>query len=212
VFAEDVPFATLDPTLRKIKLPGNQAAILSDTVGFISDLPTNLVASFRATLEQITYADVIVHVIDVSQADHKAQKADVIEILADLGIEYESDPRIIEALNKIDKASNDDREDFNREQKFSDNKVMISALNGEGLNRLLEKVSGVLTGDRVEVTFKIPVGDGAAMSWLYGHGEVLSRKDKDNESVFKLMMDAAEIDKFQSRFNIKPAPTRKKKK
>lgn len=211
VFAKDLLFATLDPTLRKITLPGKQAAILSDTVGFISDLPTNLVASFRATLEQIAYADVIVHVIDVSQPDYKAQKADVVGILGDLGIEYDSDPRIIEALNKVDRTDENIRTDINRQQNFAGNKVMISALNGEGLNRLLEKISGVLSGARIKATFKIPQGDGAAISWLYGHGEVLSRRDKDEASLLKIMIEESEINKFHSRFGYKPQPARKKK-
>ena len=211
VFAKDLLFATLDPTLRKIALPGKQAAILSDTVGFISDLPTNLVASFRATLEQITYADVIVHVIDVSQPDYRAQKADVVGILGDLGIEYDSDPRIIEALNKVDRADENVRTDINRQQNFAGNKVMISALNGEGLNRLLEKIAGVLSGARIEATFKIPQSDGAAISWLYGHGEVVSRRDKDEASLLKIMIEESEINKFHSRFGYKPQPVRKKK-
>lgn len=211
VFAADVPFATLDPTLRKIKLPGRQSAILSDTVGFISDLPTNLVASFRATLEQITYADVIIHVIDVSQEDHEAQKADVIEILGDLGIEYDSDERIIEAYNKIDQADGDLKQDLIRKQKFSARKAAISALTGAGLDELLGSVSAVLSGERVEVTFKVEPGDGAAISFLYDHGDVVKRQDKEDVSLFKVKMDELEIGKFQSRYGYKPQRSRKKK-
>lgn len=211
VFAADVPFATLDPTLRKIKLPRRQSAILSDTVGFISDLPTNLVASFRATLEQITYADVIIHVIDVSQDDHDAQKDDVIKILGDLGIEYDSDTRIIEAYNKIDRADDDLKQDLTRKQKFSDRNVAISALTGTGLDDLLGSVEKVLSGDRVEVTFKVESGDGAAISFLYDHGDVVKRQDKDEQSIFKMKMDESEIGKFQSRYGYKPKRSRKKK-
>jgi GTP-binding protein HflX len=212
VFAADVPFATLDPTLRKIKLPNKQAAILSDTVGFISDLPTNLVASFRATLEQITFADVIIHVIDVSQEDHDAQKADVVKILSELGIEYDNDKRIIEALNKIDRAPAHERQDANREQKFNNRKVAISALTGEGTEKLLETVSDVLFGGRTEVSYKIDPADGRAVSWLYEHGEVLDRKDKDDHSVFKILLDEADIGKFANRYGYKPQPKRKKRK
>lgn len=211
VFAADVPFATLDPTLRKIKLPGRQSAILSDTVGFISDLPTNLVASFRATLEQITYADVIIHVVDVSQDDHEAQKDDVIKILGDLGIEYDSDTRIIEAYNKIDRADGDLKQDLTRKQKFNDRNVVISALTGAGLDDLLGSVGKVLSGDRTEVTFKVESGDGAAISFLYDHGDVVKRQDKDEQSVFKMRMDESEIGKFQSRYGYKPQRSRKKK-
>jgi GTP-binding protein HflX len=152
-----------------------------------------------------------VHVIDVSQADYKAQKADVVGILGDLGIEYDSDPRIIEALNKVDRTDENVRTDINRQQNFADNKVMISALNGEGLNRLLEKIAGVLSGARIEATFKIPQGDGAAISWLYGHGEVISRRDKDEASILKIMIEESEINKFDSRFGYRPQPRRKKK-
>ncbi len=212
VFAEDVPFATLDPTLRKVMLPGKQGAILSDTVGFISNLPTNLVVSFRATLEQITYADVIVHVIDVSQDDHAEQKDDVVKILTDLGIEYGNDPRIIEAYNKIDRANADTKEDLNRQVKFHDNTVMISALTGKGLDKLLGKVAGVLGSDRIEATYKIAQIDGSAISWLYSHGEVASRKDGEQYAVLKMMMDESEINKFESHFGYKPQPKRKKKK
>jgi GTP-binding protein HflX len=180
-------------------------------VGFISDLPTNLVASFRATLEQITYADVIIHVIDVSQDDHDAQKDDVIKILRDLGIEYDSDARIIEAYNKIDRADGDLKQDLTRKQKFNDRNVVISALTGAGLEDLLESVGKVLSGDRVEVTFKVESGDGAAMSFLYDHGDVVKRHDKDGLSVFKMKMDESEIGKFQSRYGYKPQKSRKKK-
>ncbi len=211
VFAEDVPFATLDPTLRKIKLPGRREAILSDTVGFISNLPTNLVASFRATLEQITYADVIIHVIDVSQRDHEAQKADVIEILGDLGIEYDSDARIIEAYNKIDRAGGELKQDMERKQKFGERSVVISALTGAGLERLMETVAGVLSGDRIEVMFKVDAADGRAISFLYDHGEVVKRQDKDDKVVLKMKMDESEAGKFESRYGYKRARGRKKK-
>lgn len=211
VFAEDVPFATLDPTLRKIKLPGKQSAILSDTVGFISDLPTNLVASFRATLEQITYADVIVHVIDVSQCDHEAQKDDVIGILGDLGIEYDSDPRIIEAYNKIDRAGKDIKQDFERKEKFGERSVVISALTGAGLDRFKNVVTGVLSGDRIEVSFRVDAADGRAISFLYDHGEVVKRQDKEDKIVLKIKMDEAEAGKFESRYGYSRVRGRKKK-
>ncbi|MGB4106705.1 MAG: GTPase HflX [Alphaproteobacteria bacterium] len=211
VFAADVPFATLDPTLRKIKLPGRREAILSDTVGFISNLPTNLVASFRATLEQITYADVIIHVIDVSQRDHEAQKSDVIKILGDLGIEYDSDARIIEAYNKIDRAGRDLKQDFERKQKFGERSAVISALTGSGLDRLLATVADVLSGDRIEVTFRVDAADGRAISFLYDHGEVVKRQDKDDKTMLKVKMDESEIGKFESRYGYKPVRGRKKK-
>lgn len=209
VFAEDLPFATLDPTMRRIKLPSKQGVILSDTVGFISNLPTHLVASFRATLEQIAYADVIVHVIDISRPDYKAQKADVVKILTELGVDYEQDKRIIEAANKFDKTDSDVQKDFQRQEKFDEKTVIISALTGEGIEKLLGKVSGVLSGQRVKASFKIDNADGKAISWLYDHAEILDRKDKDEHVTFKVMIEEHDIGKFESKFGYKMGKTRK---
>lgn len=202
VFAEDLPFATLDPTLRRIEMPNGQAAILSDTVGFISDLPTHLVASFRATLEQIAYADAIIHVIDVSRPDYKAQKNDVVTILSDLGVEYESDGRIIEAWNKVDRAEAN-MEELVRGSNFNNQAVMISALTGDGLSQLMQKVSDVLARSRVHAVFKIKPADGAAMAWLHEHGEVTKQKAASEYITFDVMIEPANVDKFESRYGYK---------
>ncbi len=201
VFAEDLPFATLDPTLRRFDLPNNQQVILSDTVGFISDLPTHLVASFRATLEQTIHGDAIVHVIDVSRPDWRAQKQDVVDILKSLGIEYESDERIIEAYNKVDMLDEERRADFVRDAKFSDNIAVISALSGQGLDELLGKVVDVIAAARTQECFHINAVDGKALSWLYEHAEVLSRKDDGATIELDVMIEPEDIDKFQSRFS-----------
>ncbi|MGB4058284.1 MAG: GTPase HflX [Alphaproteobacteria bacterium] len=198
VFAEDLLFATLDPTMRRIKLPGNQEAILSDTVGFISDLPTHLVASFRATLEQIDYAEIIIHVIDVSQADWRAQRNDVISILTDLGISYETDERIIEVYNKTDKLEGDAILNV-----LDQKKISVSALTGEGLETLKRAIADILAGGRIEAVFKIPFTDGKAISWLHGHGDVKKRKEGDEDITLTLLMEEQDIAKFTSRFGYK---------
>src|SRR5262249_32202129 len=140
VFAENLLFATLDPTMRKVTLANKQDIILSDTVGFIADLPTHLVAAFRATLEQVQQADIILHVRDISRPDHEAQKEDVVSILADLGIEYETDDRIMEVLNKIDMLEEGIREDILRQVRFDESAVAISALTGQRTDELLRLI------------------------------------------------------------------------
>ncbi|MDB5553135.1 MAG: hflX, partial [Rhizobium sp.] len=150
VLAENMLFATLDPTLRRIKLPHGRMVIMSDTVGFISDLPTHLVAAFRATLEEVLEADLILHIRDMSDPDNTAQAADVLRILTDLGIEEsEQDKRIIEVWNKIDLVQPEAREALLQKASGATNTVAVSAISGEGVGRLLdivgEKLSGVMT-------------------------------------------------------------------
>ena len=183
VMAEDLLFATLDPTMRRIRLPGVDKAILSDTVGFISDLPTQLVAAFRATLEEVTAADVIVHVRDIANPDTATQKSQVLEILGELDlIEDEGAPPtvpIVEAWNKWDLLP-DDRAAELAEQiaaRPDEPVVAVSALTGEGVEELFELVSKVLTqGARVH-TFVVPTSDGQRRAWLHAHGEVVGEDD-----------------------------------
>ncbi len=202
VFAEDLPFATLDPTMRKIMLPGNQSAILADTVGFIADLPTHLVAAFRATLEQIIHADVIVHVIDVSRKDYMAQKNDVITILQDLGVEYEKDERIIEVYNKIDKLNQDDREEFERLCKISNiPSIMVSAFKGQGIDNLLSNAAEIMSRNNKQVSYSIRIEDGKALSWLYENGDVAEREDSNDTVRVSVNLDEAHIQKFESSFD-----------
>lgn len=183
VMAEDLLFATLDPTMRRIRLPGVDKAILSDTVGFISDLPTQLVAAFRATLEEVTAADVIVHVRDMANADTAAQKNQVLEILGELDlIEDEgATPKvpIVEAWNKWDLLSEDRVAELAEQiaARPEEPVVAVSALTGEGVETLLELVSKVLTlGARVH-TFVVPINDGQRRAWLHAHGEVVGEDD-----------------------------------
>ncbi len=204
VFAEDLPFATLDPTMRRIKLPNAQEAILSDTVGFISELPTHLVESFRATLEQISYADAIVHVIDVSRLDFEAQRQDVIDILSDLGIDYENDERIIEAMNKIDAADPEDISEKKQKSSFSKSRVLLSALKGEGIEDFLALCAKIISRKRLSAGFTIDVTDGKAVSWLYEHSEVLSRKDFEDHIEIHVMIEPSDLGKFSDYYGYFP--------
>ena len=212
VFAEDLPFATLDPTMRILKLPNKQDVILSDTVGFIADLPTHLVESFRATLEQIITADVILHVIDVSRPDYRQQKDDVITILEDLQVHYESDDRIIELYNKVDKIDEDSYADLRRQCTFGKRRgVMLSALKGQGMDTLLKEIGKLTAAGRTEIIFKLKPEDGKALAWLYAHGEVIEKKASEKETKVKVRMHEAELQKFTSRFNYKPPSTTERK-
>ena len=204
VFAEDLPFATLDPTLRKMKLPVGQDVILSDTVGFIADLPTHLVAAFRATLEHTIHGDALVHVIDVSRPDWQAQRQDVIGILHDLGIEYETDERVIEVYNKIDVLDEEALAEFQRLSKSDENVTLLSALQGIGLDDLLESVSGVITRQRGVARFSLPAVDGKALAWLYAHAEVLNRKDEGVDIDIEVSIEPEDLNKFVSRFKYNP--------
>ncbi len=200
VFAQDLLFATLDPTMRQLKLPNGQQVILSDTVGFISNLPTNLIAAFRATLEQVQHADVILHVRDISRHDTGAQRQDVISVLEDLGIEYENDPRMIEVLNKIDSLPEDMQDDMRREAKFNPHKVAVSALTGEGIETLLQVVVGIVAKSRILASYHVPVQDGEALAWLYARASVVARQDTEDDIILDVEIDPADIGRFSERF------------
>ncbi|MCB1592548.1 MAG: GTPase HflX [Alphaproteobacteria bacterium] len=211
VFAEDLPFATLDPTMRQLKLPNRQEVILSDTVGFIADLPTHLVEAFRATLEQVTYADVILHVIDISRADYRQQKEDVIAILGDLGIDYETDGRIIEIYNKIDLLPAEALGDLKRFCNFSSKKaVMFSALKGEGADNLLKQISEQTGRGRDTYTYRLRPEDGKALAWLYEYGEVLEKKVLKKDMKIEVRLSEADRNKFNAVFKYKPEVKSKK--
>lgn len=173
VMAEDLLFATLDPTMRAIGLPGVEKAILSDTVGFISDLPTQLVAAFRATLEEVTSADIICHVRDIANPDTAAQKRQVLEVLADLGVTEGQGAPILEIWNKWDLLDEERREELAGLAEADEEILPISAMTGFGVEELLEKLGAVLTrGARVHV-IRVSASDGARIAWLHAHGEVL---------------------------------------
>ncbi len=183
VMAEDLLFATLDPTMRAIRLPGIEKAILSDTVGFISDLPTQLVAAFRATLEEVTGADVVVHVRDIANPDTEAQKRQVLNVLADLGLLEEGDdlPRvpIVEVWNKWDLLTADRAGELAAVAGLHADEIVVplSALTGEGCEDLLEVLGRLLTSDARLYSFVVPASDGQKIAWLHAHGEVVSEEE-----------------------------------
>ncbi|WP_414592016.1 GTPase HflX [Ancylobacter sp. G4_0304] len=180
VMAKDLLFATLDPTLRAIELGSGERVILSDTVGFISDLPTQLVAAFRATLEEVIEADLILHVRDMAHEDAEAQAQDVERVLADLDIDPTDDHRLIEVWNKIDLMDEDGRTRiFNTaERRTGDARpIPVSALTGEGLDTLRDAIRERLARERVTLTLDLDPSDGEGLSWLYRNTEVLERRD-----------------------------------
>jgi len=186
VMAQDLLFATLDPTMRAIRLPGIDKAILSDTVGFISDLPTQLVAAFRATLEEVTAADVIVHVRDIANPDTQAQKQQVLDVLADLGVlpepqagEGEPQVPIVEVWNKADLLSPERAGELAEEaaRRGDERIVTLSALTGAGCDDLLAALSNLLTSDAKPHVFVLPAGAGQQLAWLHANGEVLADED-----------------------------------
>ncbi|MDO6965689.1 GTPase HflX [Rhizobium alvei] len=184
VMAEDMLFATLDPTLRRIKLPHGRMIILSDTVGFISNLPTHLVAAFRATLEEVLEADLILHVRDMSDPDNVAQAQDVLRILTDLGIEdADKDKRIIEVWNKIDRLEPEAREAIAQKAEATANTIAVSAVTGEGVDRLLNLIGDRLSGVMSEVTVVLPPEKLSMLSWFYEHSIVDAREDREDGSV-----------------------------
>ncbi|MXO90273.1 GTPase HflX [Pontixanthobacter aquaemixtae] len=181
VMAEDLLFATLDPTMRAIRLPGVEKAILSDTVGFISDLPTQLVAAFRATLEEVTAADVIVHVRDMANPSAAAQKSQVLGVLTDLGVIDGEDgaPQIpiVEAWNKWDLLGEDKREELAELAAADDTILPISAIAGTGLDEFVEALDGLLTSGAREHHIVLPAGEGHKIAWLHAHGNVLAEEE-----------------------------------
>jgi GTP-binding protein HflX len=180
VLAADMLFATLDPTLRAIELPHGTRVILSDTVGFISDLPTMLIAAFRATLEEVIEADAVLHVRDVSHEDSEAQAADVAAILQELGVDPNDHRRIVEVWNKIDALDPDRRErlaEVARRRPPEAQPFPISALTGEGVDSLAVAIADRLAAGREQVTVSVAPADGSGLNWLYRNTEVLSRRD-----------------------------------
>jgi GTP-binding protein HflX len=182
VLSADMLFATLDPTLRAVDLPRGSRVILSDTVGFISDLPTMLVAAFRATLEEVIEADVILHVRDMSHEDAAAQSRDVEKVLGELGIEA-TDGRLIEVWNKIDRLDAEGRARLKNlvERQPPDRRpVTVSALSGEGIDTLITAIEARLGESRLTISLSLDPADGAGLSWLYRHSEVLAKHMDDD--------------------------------
>ncbi|ODA68436.1 GTPase HflX [Methyloligella halotolerans] len=187
VLVEDKLFATLDPTIRAIRLPGGSKAVLSDTVGFISELPTMLVEAFRATLEEVEEADLILHVRDIADPDSEGQRSDVLNVLAELGIDAEAAPeRILEVWNKIDLLEKEALvAATNAAPRDSGNPVMISAITGEGIERLLSEIERRLNSSRERLQISLGPEEGALTNWIYENCEVVERNER-GEGVVEL--------------------------
>lgn len=203
VFAKDLLFATLDTTMRALELPSGAKSIMSDTVGFISDLPTHLVASFRATLEEVQEAAVILHVRDIAQPNTESEKEDVLSILLDLGIDPAQDQRLIEVLNKIDNLPPEDKKSVLTRAKRQPNVVAVSAQTGEGIDRLLGLIDDRIGQDRQTVRISVDITDGKALAWLYSRGQVLSRKDTEKQAQLKVSLGPVDCDRFKAQFPYK---------
>jgi GTP-binding protein HflX len=203
VLSADMLFATLDPTLRAVDLPHGTRMILSDTVGFISDLPTMLVAAFRATLEEVIEADLIVHVRDVSHGDTEAQQKDVENVLRELGIEAE-DPRLVEVWNKIDRidaAARERVENLAQRQPAARRPALVSAVTGEGIERLLDRIETRLAQSRVVMALDLDLADGAGASWLYRNVEVLDKAvTDDGRLAMTVRVDPAKVAQVRAKF------------
>ncbi len=199
----DQLFATLDPTMRGLALPSGLRVILSDTVGFVSDLPHGLVASFRATLEEVVAADLIVHVRDCAHADTAGQRADVVRVLAELGLEGRLRTDCIEVLNKVDLL------EPGRHASLADGGgVALSALAGEGLDALICLIDERLSMARRVVEVRVPYADGATLAWLYRHGEVLNRTERDGAACLRVGLTPADANRLARRggVSIETAP------
>jgi GTP-binding protein HflX len=204
VLEADMLFATLDPTLRAVELPGGMKIILSDTVGFISDLPTMLVAAFRATLEEVIAADVILHVRDVAHEDTEAQSRDVDEVLGALGIDPNDERRLIEVWNKVDRLDAESRERLKNlaERRPAERRpVLVSALTGEGSEVLLEAIEQRLAASRVVLDLALDPADGAGVSWLHRHTEVMDKSmDEDGRLAMTVRVDPGKVGAVKARF------------
>ncbi|MEQ1955530.1 GTPase HflX [Mesorhizobium sp. CN2-181] len=205
VLAEDMLFATLDPTLRRVRLPHGTPVILSDTVGFISDLPTHLVAAFRATLEEVIEADLVLHLRDISDPDTAAQAEDVERILADLGVDT-GETHVIEVWNKIDLLDQATRQRLLEDAHLHEDSppVPISAVTGEGIEALSTLIEQRLSGVLAQVDITLAPAQLGLVDWVYRNGDVVSRKDNEDGSVaFKLMATEAARDEIESRLKAK---------
>ncbi len=204
VLSADMLFATLDPTVRALELPQGTRAILSDTVGFISDLPTMLVAAFRATLEEVIEADVILHVRDVSHGDTEAQSADVEKVLRELGIEPHDRRRLIEVWNKIDRLNPEERlqlTNLAQRRPPLEQPVLVSAVTGEGIDALRAVVEGRLAAERPVFDVVVDPGDGAGASWLYRHTQVLAKTPAaDGSLAMTVRLDPGKADLLRRKF------------
>ncbi|HXQ76875.1 MAG TPA: GTPase HflX [Gemmatimonadaceae bacterium] len=204
VFAENLLFATLDPTSRAIKLPHGETAILSDTVGFISDLPTMLVAAFRATLEDVIEADILLHVRDISHGETEAEAADVRQVLCDLGIDPEREARLLEVWNKADLLDDDERNRLASiilRMPVERRPVLVSAVTGEGTDDLLKAIERRVAQGRSSFAVTVDPADGRGLNWLHEETEILDRRTNDEGRIIVVARVAPEKEpRFLKRF------------
>jgi GTPase len=194
VLAKDMLFATLDPTMRAVELPSGRQIILSDTVGFISDLPTQLVAAFRATLEEVLEADLICHVRDISHPQTEEQARDVETILADLGVETTTP--MLELWNKIDLVPADRRAALETSAARTDDVIALSALTGEGIDQTIAAITARLDGDHIEDTVTLTHADGRRRAWLFEQAVVLDETPTDDGAILKVRWTPAQAVRF----------------
>ena len=203
VLAEDMLFATLDPTMRAVTLSGGRKVILSDTVGFISELPHMLIAAFRATLEEVLSADIIVHVRDSSHADSNLQKDDVISVLSELGVEMDMEKTktpILEALNKVDLLDEAERDALNNLMERNPHMYAVSGLTGEGTEGLLTAIDEILSKTNITVEVTVPFNEGAKRAFLYAHGEIEKETASEDGQHYTVTIDPAKWGQFQKMF------------
>jgi len=201
VTAKDQLFATLDPTMRKLDLPSGRTVILSDTVGFISDLPHELVNAFHATLEEVRAADIVVHVRDAADPDTESQKKDVFNVLKEIGIRDSVKHAMIEVMNKIDLLTEEEREILrNKSQRSNETVVLLSAMTGEGCEDFLNSIDKQLSQSMQLLELSLKPEDGAALSWLYEHGEVVERTDSEQSIEVKVRLDHRNAARFARRY------------
>jgi GTPase len=199
VVAGDMLFATLDPTMRRLELPSGRQAILSDTVGFISDLPTHLVAAFRATLEEVTEADIVVHVRDASHPDSEAQRGDVLKVLSELGLDEPRGDGLIEAMNKIDLLDPVTRASLGNQQRRNSHSIALSATTGEGCEALLDLIDRRLESEARVMRLDVPLTDGKTLAWIYDRGEVLGRRDDNEAAHLSVRLSDEDISRLRHR-------------
>ena len=201
VMAEDLLFATLDPTLRQVSLPGLDKAILSDTVGFVSELPTQLVAAFQATLEEVVSADLLIHVRDIAHPDSEAQRADVEAVLTEIGVAAET-PRF-EAWNKLDLLDDTRRDEVAAEMATRPDVMAVSALTGEGVAALVDTVAARLTSGHRRYAITLDAADGAGAAWLHAHGEVLDEDSGEGIVTYQVRLAEPDYRRFHQRAAMK---------
>ena len=204
VLSADMLFATLDPTLRAVALPSGLRVILSDTVGFIADLPTMLVAAFRATLEEVVEADLILHVRDISRDESEAQALGVEKVLAQLGIASQDDARLIEIWNKVDQLGREAGErvrNLAARRRAECRPILVSALSGEGIDCLVGEIEARLAARRETLDLELDASDGAGLSWLHRHTEVMVKRLRDDGRLMvRVRADPANAQKARARF------------